>query len=407
MKFNYIAFNARNKLQRGVIDASSLKEATKLLIDQGWYVKKIKLRGRTKIGFEIGMGGVSLIDKVLFVKHLGTMLKSGINLNEALEVIADQTISKRFKNIVSGILEKIKTGQNLSNALAKYPRVFDLLFINIIRIGEESGTLDENLEHLADELEDRLELRRKIKAAAFYPSIILSATFGLGLILAYFVLPKIKRLFETLSFDLPLATRILLWIARVMDQYGVYIILGIFFGLIFLRFLLTRKFLKPFSHWLLLKLPAIGSPVINYNMTMITRTLGITLKSGLTIDQAIIITSETTKNVIYQRRLKNILPQVQRGKMFSDAMASFKESRKNPLFPLLAIKMIGVGERSGRLDESLTYLSQYFEKEVDSATKNLTTILEPILLIFVGLVVGFIAISIISPIYQVTGRFGR
>lgn len=406
MKFNYVAFNASNKIQKGIIEAAHLKEATKLLIDQGWYIKKIKPRGGIHSGFrEFSIGGVSLVDKVLFAKHLGTMLKSGISLNEALVVIAEQTISKRFKKIIEQVLEKVKTGQSLSNALAKYPKAFDPLFINIIKVGEDSGTLEENLEYLAGELEDRLELRRKIKAAAFYPAIVLLATFGLGIVLAYFVLPKITQLFKTLSFELPITTKILLWIAEVMDQYGLYIVLGIIFILFFLRILLTRKFMRPLSHWLLLKLPIIGGIVVHYNLTLMNRTLGLLLKSGLTIDQSLIATAETTRNVIYQRRLKKAMTQIQKGKRFSDVLASFKDSKRRPLFPLLVIKMINVGERSGQLTESLAYLANYFEKEVDNTTKNLTIILEPILLIFVGLIVGFVAISVISPIYQVTGQF--
>ena len=155
----------------------------------------------------------------------------------------------------------------------------------------------------------------------------------------------------------------------------------------------------------MIKLPIIGGIIINYNLVLFNRTLGILLKSGLTIDQAIIITSQTTANLVYQKRIKMILPQIQRGKSLADILSGFKQSQRKPLFPLLVIKMIDVGERSGRLDESLAYLADYFGKEVDNTTKNLTTVLEPLLLIFVGLIVGFVAISVISPIYQVTGQF--
>ena len=237
MKFNYLAFNAGNKIQKGVIEAANLKEATKLLIGQGWYIKKINARSGFKIGFfDFSVGRVSLLDKVLLVKHLATMIKSGISLNEALEVIGQQTTSKKFSRIINTVLAKVKTGQSLATALAKFPKSFDPLIVNIIQVGEESGTLEANLEYLANELEDRLELRRNIKAAAFYPAIILTATFGLGLVLAYFVLPKITRLFQTLSFELPWTTRLLLWVAAVMDRYGLFIILGLIGGLFFLRF---------------------------------------------------------------------------------------------------------------------------------------------------------------------------
>lgn len=409
MKFSYIAFDAKNQTQKGVMEAANLTEATKLLLNQGWYIKKIAPQG----GFKSGIfswpviGRISLMDKVLLVRHLGTMLKSGINLNEAMEVIAAQSTSRKFKRIILEIIELIKAGQSLANALSRYPKIFDPLIINMIKVGEESGTLEANLDYLANELEDRLELRRNIKAASFYPAIVLASTFGLGLVLAYFVLPKISKLFKSMSFELPLPTRILLWAANIMDQYGLYIVLGAIGGVILFRLIISLKFVKPAWHWFLIKMPILGNIFINYNLVLINRTMGILLKSGLTIDQAIVIATETTSNLVYREKLQASLPQIQKGKRFSDILASVKQSKRKPLFPLLMIKMIEVGERSGKLDESLTYVAEYFSKEVDHTTKNLSTVLEPLLLIFVGLMVGFIALSVISPIYQVTGKFGR
>lgn len=408
MKFNYKVYNSKNKNEKGIIEAGNLREATQLLIDKGWYIKKISPRGKVRTGFaEFSIGRVTLIDKVLFVKHLSTMIKSGIDISEALEVIADQSSSPKFKKVVRSIVDKVKKGQNLANALAKHPKVFDPLIINIISVGEESGTLEENLDYLARELEDRLELRRKIKAASFYPAIILTATFGLGLVLSYFVLPKITRLFDTLSFELPLSTKILLWMADVMDNYGLFVIGGVIFVAIAFKFIISVKFVKPVWHRLLIKMPIIGNIIINYNLALMNRTLGTLLKTGLTIDNALTITSDTLSNHVYKSKLNKALPQVQKGKRLSDVLAAFKQSKRKPLFPLLVTKMIGVGERSGRLDESLTYLADYFEKEVDNTTKNLTTTIEPILLLIVGLLVGFVAVSVISPIYQVTGQFNR
>lgn len=409
MKYSYIAVDANSKVKKGSIDAPNLKSATQMLIDEGLFVRKISpAASPLKINFkEISFGGVSLMEKTLFIKHLGTMVKSGINLNEALEVIASQTTSGRFKKIIFNILEQIKTGQTLAKSLARYPKVFDPLFINIIKVGEESGTLEGNLAYLASELEDRIELQRNIKAAAFYPAIVLTATFGLGLVLAYFVLPKITRLFQSLNFDLPLSTRILLKTAQLVENYNTWILLGFILFVILFKLLISQKFVKPLWHWVLIKTPIIGGILINYNLVMITRTLSILLKSGVTIDYAISITIDTTANMVYKNKLKYLLPQIQKGKRFSDVLSSFKQSRRHPIFSLLVIKMISVGERSGNLDESLQYLAEYFEKEVDATTKNLTTILEPILLVTVGLIVGFIAVSVIAPIYQVTGQFSR
>ncbi len=408
MKFKYIAFDKNNQTEKGIIEARDLREATKLLIDQGWFIKKISPRGKLKSGFmEFSFGSVPLVEKVLFAKHLGVMLKSGINLNEALEVIVQQAPSKKFGKIINNVLESVKKGQSLGSAIAKYPKVFDPLFVNIIKVAEESGTLQENLEYLTNEMEERLELKKNIRNASFYPAIVLTSTFGLGFILSYFVLPKITALFKSLSFELPLSTKFLLFVAEMMDKHGLVIFTVIILSIIFLRILTKQKFFKKPWHWFLIKMPILGNIIINYNLVLVTRTLAILLKSGLTIDRGIEIAIQTTSNVIYKNRLKQILPQIQKGKKLSDSISGFKQSKRKPLFPMLAIKMIGVGERSGRLDESLSYLSEYFGKEVDNTTKNLTTVLEPLLLIFVGLVVGFIAISVISPIYQITGQFRK
>ncbi|MBI3290826.1 type II secretion system F family protein [Candidatus Falkowbacteria bacterium] len=406
MKFKYIAFDSSNRTQKGKIEAPNLKEATKLLLDQGWYIKKINTWSGFKANLaDLSFGGVSLTDKALFVRHLGTMIKSGININEALEVIADQASSPKFKRILNDILDKIKTGQSLARALSHHKRVFDPFFVNIIKVGEESGTLEENLDYLADEMEDRIELKRNIRTASFYPAIVFSATIGLGIVLAYFVLPKITRLFSTLNFELPITTKILLGFASAMDKFGVFIVAGSFIFLVAVRILISLKPVKPYWHLFLIKLPIVGGLLINYNLVLFSRTLNILLKSGLTIDQALMISIETTSNVVYRKKLKIILPKIQKGKNIADVLTSFKQSKRNPLFPLIVIKMIGVGERSGNLAESLKYLADYFQKEVDHSTKNLTTVLEPILLLTVGLIVGFVAISVIAPIYQVTGQF--
>lgn len=406
MKFSYTVFDQKNKLQKGTVDAENLKAATKLLVGKGWYIKKITPKGGVhKATFEFQFGGVSLMDKVLLAKHLSTMLASGISLSEALDVIAGQTNSPRLKKIVQSLIDKIHAGQSLSKALSAYPKVFDPFFINILKVGEESGTLEENLKYLAEELEDQLDLKRAIKAAAFYPTIILVATFGLGLVLAYFVLPKIKSLFSTLSFDLPLSTKILLFIADFLDQYGLHFILTLLVLVILGRIFVRLKVIKPYWHQFLLKLPVIGQTMIEYNLIIMARTLGTLLKSGLTIDQSMMVTRDVLNNIVYQKKINQALEEVKTGKQFSDVLAGLKQSKRKPIFPLLTIKMISVGEKTGKLDESFIYLAAYFEKEVDNRTKNLTTTLEPLLLVFVGLIVGFVAISVIAPIYQITGRF--
>jgi type IV pilus assembly protein PilC len=406
MKFNYVVLDAQKKIKKGAIDAQNLREATKLLIGQGWYIRKLVPQSHFTFSLAIFGRGVSLIDKTLFVKHLSTMIKSGIPITEALEVIAEQTTSRKFRNVVIKISEKVRTGQSLAASMTAFPRVFDPMITNIVEVGESSGTLEENLEFLAEALSDRLDLRRNIKTATFYPLIVLSATFILGLILAYFVMPKISRLFKSLSFKMPLPTLILIKASDIMDKYGIFVVVGSIGAFMLAIFLTRQKFFQPVWHRLLIWLPVISPVVINYNLVLLTRTLSVLLKSGVPIDNAIVITAETTGNIVYKKKLRKSLEQIQKGKKFADVLDTLEPGKKK-LFPLLIIKMIGVGERSGRLDESLMYLADFYQKESDNQTKNLTTVLEPMLLLFVGLVVGFVAVSVIMPIYQVTSQLGR
>lgn len=409
MKFTYLVRDAKNKTRKGVIKAASLKEAAKLLVGRGWYVKKITPRGCFKVqdGFHpFASGGISLADKALLVEHLAAMLKSGISLDEALEAVHEQASSRRLKSVISKVLEGIKAGRSLSNALAEFPDIFSPLIVNIIKAGEEGGTLEKNLGCLSEELEDRIEFKRHVKSAFFYFLIVLAATFGLSLILADFIFPKITLLFKIPYSEPLLPAKILFLLADAINKNGFLIFTGTAVGLFLAYFSLRHEIVKFFWHQLLIKLPIIGRIIIGYNLIFISRTLGILLKSGLVIDQAIAIIAETADNFVYQKRLKNISPQVQRGKRFSDALAVLKQSEKHPLFPPIAIKMIGIGERSGQFDEPLAYLSEYFQKEVDNAAKNLAAALESIFFFMIILIAGFIAVSVILPIYQAVSELG-
>ncbi|RJR31594.1 type II secretion system F family protein [Candidatus Parcubacteria bacterium] len=407
MKFFYTATSSKGEKTSGTVDALNVNEATRLLLRQGLYVKKIHSKKITAVNHLFSIGTVSLVDKILFAKHLATMIKSGITISEALQIIEDQATSQRFKKIVSSINSKVKEGQQLSSALAVYGGVFDPLFKNVVSAGEESGSLEENLEYVARDLEEKYNLRKAIVAAALYPSIVLIAVVFLLLLLGYFVLPKITHLFRTLKFDLPLSTVVLLKISEIFENYGRLIIgLAIFLPLAF-YFSTRLRQVRPFWHALLIKIPIIGKIIINYNLAVICRTFAILLKSGITIDRSILIVSETVKNEVYKNRLSSSVKYVQGGGTFSSALMKFKGSKRKPIFPLLAIKMIGVGEQSGQLEQSFSYLAKYYDEEVNDATKNLTVTLEPLLLLFVGLIVGFVAISVITPIYQLTGKLGR
>lgn len=340
---------------------------------------------------------VSLFDKVLFAKHLSIMIKAGLSLRESVETIKEQTASKKFRKILDDIIKRLENGESLGDSLAKHPRIFNNLFINMIRLGEESGTLEENLEHLALQLEKSYDLRKKIKGAMIYPVFILVAALGLGAALVFFVLPKLLPLFKSFDIELPLPTKILMGISGAFQNYGVFILIGVTL-LIGIVILISRiKTVKKFYDWLWISLPIIGPISRQTNLIQFSRTLGTLLKSGISIITALDITSDTLSNSIYQAVLRETSIKVQRGESLENYL------HLNPkLFPPTVSRMIQVGEKTGNLEETLLYLAEFYEKEVDNATKNLSSISEPILLIIIGIMVGFVAISIIMPIYQFT-----
>jgi len=327
------------------------------------------------------------------------MLKSGIPISAVIETLVEQAKSGTFKKILNQVKADVSRGQSLEKSLGQFPRVFDKFYLSLISIGEESGTLEESLIYLVEQMEKEKDLRQKVQGAMLYPLIVLAATGVIGLVLAFFILPQIIDLFESLDVELPLTTSILIAVAKLLRDWGIVIIPGAIGLIIVSMAILQTKLVKPLWHRFILHLPIFGGLIQNISLATLCRNLGIMLRSGLTITSALETSAEVERNLTYQRDLKIISEEVRRGKSIADVLLAQKFRE----FPLFAVRMIGVGEKSGNLEDNLGYLGDYFEDEVDTLTKNLATSLEPILLVLIGGVVAFVALSIISPIYQVTG----
>ncbi len=349
------------------------------------------------LDLNIFTGRVPITQRALFAKHLAVMLRSGIPVVEALE-ISQGSVQGNLKKIIKRILSSVRAGHSLSSAFANHPKAFSGLFVNVTRAGEKSGTLVENLENIAEELKKEKEMISKIKGALLYPIVVLSAAFVLGLVLAFVVLPKITPLFEGLKIKLPFTTRVLIWASHLMQNYGIYIFSGIVIFIIFASWILRRDFAKPATHWFLLHMPIVRNITLNSNLSRFSRTLGMLIKSGVSIDEALDITKTTMGNYYFRSALEKVSRRVSMGVHLADAL-----SESGHLFPALLTKMVGVGEQSGRFEETLFYLADFYEGEVDVATKALSTAIEPLLLALIGIVVGFLALSIITPIYNITG----
>lgn len=345
---------------------------------------------------------VPLQEKVIFARHLSLMAKAGIPIMDSLKMLKKQTKSKSLAKILDQAAVDVNNGQFLSASLGKHENIFGHLFINIIRIGEASGTLSENLAYLADELKKKQELRRKVIGALIYPIVILSSTFGLTGLLTIVIFPKILPVFRSLNVELPFTTKLFIQFSTLITEKGHWAALGVALFLISVWLILKIKKVRFASHYLILKLPVVGGMARAVNIANFCRTLGLLLKSGVKIIEAVGITGDTLSNLIYKKELEQLSDQIKKG----GSLAQYFSKRERS-FPPMISQMIEVGETTGNLSESLFYLSEFYESEFNEATKNLSNILEPLLMITMGLIVGFIAISIITPIYKVTQTMGR
>ncbi|OGE82838.1 MAG: hypothetical protein A2846_04325 [Candidatus Doudnabacteria bacterium RIFCSPHIGHO2_01_FULL_49_9] len=267
----------------------------------------------------------------------------------------------------------------------------------MVRVGEMSGSLPENLEYLAVELKKKQELRRKVIGSLIYPVIIVIATLGIAGMLVLYVFPKILPIFKSLNFDLPWTTRALIWVSDLFLQHGLLIFGG--FAFLVVAFFVALMF-KPFRmgvHHVILKLPIFGRLSQTYQMANFCRTMGVLLRCDVMIVDATVIIAEITSNLVYRKHYYLISENLRSGQPISQHL-----QKKERLFPPIMSQMVSVGEMAGNLSDTLAYLGDMYEDEVDDTTKNLSTVIEPVLMVFMGLLVGFIAVSVITPIYEVT-----
>jgi type IV pilus assembly protein PilC len=336
-------------------------------------------------------------EKVNFTKNLAVMLRGGITINEALASLSEQTKSKRFKDIITKIRKEIETGTSLGEAFSKEGAVFGPVFVSLIQAGEASGTLEENLSFLADWLERDYDLRQEIKAATLYPKFVLGATVLLGGGLAIYILPNLVNLFEQLRVDLPLATRMLLGASVFVQEFWHLTILGLIGLYIAFKFINKIKLVKRFFHLLYLHFPLVKGLVVNYQLALVSQVFYTLLKSGLPISETLLITSGSATNIHYRESIQVMEARVLKGTKLSEAMEEYPD-----LYPPSMKSIVATGEKSGSLPSSFEYLSEFYSKEVKNRTKKLPTAIEPILLVLIALGIGFVAISIISPIYEIT-----
>ena len=339
---------------------------------------------------------ISTQEKVDLVNNLSLLIKSGKPINESFDLLARQARNPVLNKTLINAKEKLERGSSLHQVFEESPH-FGKVFSSFIRAGEESGTLEENLEFLGNWLERNNQLKKEISSATLYPKIIIGFAVILGGALALFVLPQLVPIFGTLDVELPITTRALLFTSEAMQDHGLFIIAGLvaliagFYGL--LRIDSVRRLFDILK----LKFPVFGSISKDYQLTIIAQLITTLFRSGLTINSSLDIIAESVTNSKYKESLDEIKARVAKGTSFSETMANYPD-----LFPEVFVSVVATGEQTGSYGESFSYLAEFFAGRVTEKTKKLPNILEPALLIAIGMFVAFIASAIILPIYEVT-----
>lgn len=402
-KYSYTARDKKGEIHKGVMLASSEHDLALILKNQGLLLTSATIEKEGKVSTETLariFGRISLREKVLFSRHIYVMIKSGLSLSKALGILAQQTSNKKFKKIIQNIKTDIEKGQSFATALAKHPKVFSPFYINMVRAGETSGKLEETMNHLADQLKKDYNLISKVRSATIYPITVLTTMLIVGTLMIVYVLPQLAEIFKEIKVELPLSTRIIIAISDIITNFGVFILLGIL-GLIVLFFVAIKsKTGKQFFHKLLLKLPLISPIVKKINLARFARTLSTLLISGVSIIKSFEIVSDILGNVYYKKFTHQATVGIKKGVKIVDVLE--KDER---LFPKLVTQMVAVGEETGTLDKILKDLADFYEADVTRTMDDLSSIIEPILLIILGIIVAIVAISVISPIYSLVQHF--
>jgi len=334
---------------------------------------------------------------MLFTKYLNVLLGSGLTIDEALDILVEQSSGSLVK-ILKTLQENIKKGGTLSSGLELYPHIFSSVFISLIKAGESSGTLQNNLENLTLQMEKEYELMKKVKGALVYPSVVLTVAGVVSVGIVIFVMPNLVELFYALNIELPLSTKILLAISNLFRDHYLLMGFGFVSFFIFLSVFKKLKIIKPLLHWILLRLPVAGKLSRDTNIARFTRLMGTMLKSGMTLHEVLQIATKVLQNEQYKRVMIKVEKEVVRGGSISSVLEKHKK-----MFPVLATRLIKVGEETGTLDKMLSYVAEFYEQEIDNTTKNLSTLLEPFIILLIGAVVALLASSIITPIYTIVG----
>ncbi len=413
MEFEYKAVSKDGQKVSGARESASQTALARELRDEGLFLVSARDRsGLVRTGaagrgenffiklstsFDFLIKHVSLQEKVVFSRHLGLMIKAGFSLNKALETLTRQTTNKYFASVLKNLNDQVAAGKSFYDAASDYKNVFSPVFISMIQVGESAGKLEETLNLATRHLRREYALRRKIRGALAYPAVVISAMIAVGALMIIFVLPQLATTFSELNIELPLSTKIIFGLSDFIVKFW-YLVLALLIAAVYVFYFFTKKteLGRKTVDVMFLKLPIFSDLTKKLNSARLARTLSSLLSGGVPLIEALKITAATLNNFFYRKAVLAAIPEVEKGHTLSSVLARYPH-----LFPPVVTEMAAVGEETGSLTVILKELARFFENEVSISTKSLSSIVEPIIMIVIGIAVGIFALSIIQPIYSI------
>ena len=398
MEFTYIAADSQGTKQKGKIEANDQKEVIEYLRLKSLTplsVKKIEKKVSGILGYFARIKGE---DIVLFTRQLASMILTGLTVIESLNILKQQDNKPQMQKIIDELIASLSEGNPLSKSLSNYPTVFAPTYIALIRSAEEGGILDKVLERLADNLEKSEDVKKKVKSALFYPGIIISGVVIVIVLMNVFVIPQMGSLYESLDLELPLMTRVVLAGSKITTTLLPFSVIFIGVGIWGYKKFSKSPIGVQTIDKIRLRMPVFGSITRLSVLSEVSRTISLLVNSGASLIGALDIAADVSGNIYFKQALKNTSTLVEKGAGLSIAL------QNQNMFPPLMVQLVKVGESTGKIDESLLKVSEYFERDLDLKVKTLTTSIEPILIIVLGISVAFLIISVITPIYSLVSQ---
>lgn len=402
MIFEYEAINKAGKTVRGLIDATSEQDAVKIIQDKGLQIlfvqeKKVKKKTTRQLNFAIG-GKIKIKDLVIFFRQFSVMISANVAMVQSLKIIVEQTENIKLKMLISEIADEVDSGSRLSDAMAKNPKTFSQFHTSVIKGGESSGRLSESLIYLADEIEKDYDMISKIRGAMVYPAFVLFGLTVVGIVMMVFVVPKLTGVLEETGVELPATTKILIAVSDIMQNYWFLLIIAAIGLAVAIRFILAMPKGAYLMDYALLRLPIFGNLFQKVYVVRFARSMNTLISGGVTITDSLKISAKVVNNKVYAKLIEETRKEVEDGSPMSSILSKSKQ------IPKMVSQMISIGEKTGKLDMVLSRVADFYARQVNNMIANLMTLMEPIIMIIMGVAVGIMVAAIILPMYNMASQ---